>query len=53
MALAIVEMVRPDLARAIGPAHGIGRPKWEALGKAVEETGADRGKLIPPRTRGP
>ena len=46
MALAIVEMVGPDLARAIGAAHGIGRPKWEALGKAIEETGADRGKLI-------
>lgn len=45
MALAIVEKVGADLARAIGPAHGIGRPKWEALGKAVEETDADRGKL--------
>lgn len=45
MALAIVEMIGLDLARAIGPAHGVGRPKWEALGKAIEATGADRGKL--------
>ncbi|WP_299870182.1 plasmid partitioning protein RepB [uncultured Roseobacter sp.] len=45
MALAVVDMVGTDLARAIGPAHGIGRPKWEALGKAIEETSADQGKL--------
>lgn len=45
MALAVVDMVGGDLARAIGPAHGIGRPKWESLGKAIEESGADRGKL--------
>ncbi len=45
MALAVVEMVGPDLIRAIGPAHGIGRPKWEALGHAIEESGADRARL--------
>lgn len=45
MGLAIVDMIGPDLARAIGPAHGIGRPKWEALGKSIDSLGADRGKL--------
>jgi ParB family chromosome partitioning protein len=45
MALAVVEMVGPELIRAIGPAHGVGRPKWEALGHAIEETGADRARL--------
>ncbi len=46
MALTIVEMVGPDLIRAIGPAHGIGRPRWDALGRGIEETGADREALI-------
>ena len=45
MAMAILELVGPDLARAIGPAHGIGRPRWEALGKAIEAAGADRARL--------
>lgn len=45
MALAIVEAVGADLARAIGPAHGIGRPRWEALAKSIEDTGADRERL--------
>lgn len=35
MALAILDTVGVDLIRAIGPAHGIGRPKWEAMGKAI------------------
>lgn len=46
MALTILEMVGADLVRAIGPAHGIGRPRWEALGKALAETTADRAPLI-------
>ena len=46
MALAIVEMLGKDLVRAIGPAHGIGRPRWEALGKAIEEKAIDRDRLI-------
>lgn len=46
MALAIVEMVGTDLIRAIGPAHGVGRPRWEALGKGIEETGFDRAQLV-------
>lgn len=45
MALTILEMVGADLVRAIGPAHGIGRPRWEALGRAIEDAGADRAAL--------
>ncbi|MGR3622425.1 plasmid partitioning protein RepB [Pseudophaeobacter sp.] len=45
MAMAVVEMLGTDLIRAIGPAHGIGRPKWEALGKAIVEGSADSGHL--------
>lgn len=46
MALSIVEMVTPDLIRAIGPAHGVGRPRWEALGKAIEARGGVDDALI-------
>lgn len=46
MAIAIVDMIGPDLVRAIGPAHGIGRPRWEALGRAIDENGLDRESLI-------
>ncbi|KIC08790.1 Rep B partitioning protein/ParB [Leisingera sp. ANG-M1] len=46
MAIAIAEAVGPELARAIGPAQGIGRPRWDTLAKAIEETGADRDALI-------
>lgn len=46
MALSIAEAVGPDLARAIGPAHGVGRPRWEALAKRIEETRTDREELI-------
>jgi len=35
MALAIVQTVGVDLIRSIGAAHGIGRPRWDALGKAT------------------
>lgn len=45
MALTILDMVGADLVRAIGPAHGIGRPRWEALGRAIEDVGADRAAL--------
>ena len=39
MAIAIVDIVGSDLVRAIGPAHGIGRPRWDALGRAIDENG--------------
>ncbi|MEQ8901225.1 MAG: plasmid partitioning protein RepB [Roseovarius sp.] len=45
MAIAIVDIVGSDLVRAIGPAHGIGRPRWDALGRAIDENGLDRGRL--------
>ncbi len=37
MALSVANAIGPDLARAIGAAHGIGRPRWEALVRALEE----------------
>jgi len=46
MAIAIAEMIGRELIRAIGPAHGIGRPRWEALGKAIEERQINRDRLI-------
>ncbi|UWQ35711.1 plasmid partitioning protein RepB (plasmid) [Leisingera sp. M527] len=45
MAIAIAEAITPGLARAIGPAQGIGRPRWDALARAIDETGADRNAL--------
>ena len=46
MAIAIADMVGPDLVRAIGAAHGIGRPRWESLGRAIDENGLGREDLI-------
>lgn len=46
MALAVVDSIGVDLVRAIGPAHGIGRPRWEALARHIRETGADVQGLI-------
>ena len=46
MAIAIADMVGPDLVRAIGAAHGIVRPRWESLGRAIDENGLDREDLI-------
>lgn len=46
MALAIVDMVGPDLATAIGPAHGVGRPRWDTLARAVETSDVERAELI-------
>ena len=45
MALSVARAVGSDLAQAIGPAHGIGRPRWEALVKDLTE-GTDRPRLI-------
>lgn len=46
MALSIARGVGRDLAYAIGPAHGVGRPRWEALVADLEATQIDRGDLI-------
>lgn len=54
MAISIVEDIGPDLIRAIGPAEGIGRPRWEALAKRLEHYGDIEADLIvtAERTRG-
>jgi ParB family chromosome partitioning protein len=39
MALSVVATVGPDLARAIGPAQGVGRPRWEALAHDITAAG--------------
>ena len=51
MFLAVVRSVGADLALAIGPAHGTGRPRWEALATALNETEADRAELVDLATR--
>lgn len=45
MALTVAELIGRDLALAIGAAHGIGRPRWEAMARAIEENRADRDEL--------
>ncbi len=39
--LNVVRVVGPDLIRAIGPAPGIGRPRWEELKRAVADGVSD------------
>jgi len=46
MALAIVQTVGVDVIRAIGAAHGVGRPRWDALGKAIESSRVDPMRLV-------
>ncbi|WP_134682123.1 plasmid partitioning protein RepB [Paracoccus ravus] len=46
MALSVARAVGRDLAQAIGPAHGIGRPRWEALVKDLDTTNPDLTGLI-------
>lgn len=46
MALAIVESIGTDLIRAIGPAHGVGRPRWETLSKALEFADKPKDDLV-------
>ncbi|WP_316014610.1 plasmid partitioning protein RepB [Roseobacter sp. HKCCA0434] len=45
MALSIVERIGAELATTIGAAHGVGRPRWEALAQDID-AGADRDLLI-------
>ncbi|MBP8929916.1 MAG: plasmid partitioning protein RepB [Paracoccus sp.] len=45
MALTVIEQVGADLVRAIGPAYGVGRPRWEAMGRTIDQMGADRAAL--------
>ncbi len=46
MALGVVDVITPELASAVGPAHGIGRPRWEALARAIEASGVDPRDLV-------
>jgi ParB family chromosome partitioning protein len=46
MAISVVEAVGEDLVRAIGPAHGVGRPKWDALARGMVESQAAPARLI-------
>ena len=46
MSLAILTGVGPALARAIGPAPGIGRPRWDALASAMELSQLPEGRLV-------
>ncbi|WP_138464374.1 plasmid partitioning protein RepB [Poseidonocella sp. HB161398] len=45
MGIAVAESVGRELAAAIGAAHGIGRPRWEALAQAIDASGIDREHL--------
>ncbi|TKA97754.1 plasmid partitioning protein RepB [Cereibacter changlensis] len=45
MAISVAKAVGAPLARAIGPAHGVGRPRWEAFVKELSEAGADQDVL--------
>ena len=46
MALNVARAIGPELARAIGPAHGIGRPRWEALVEAMAADTTEPAELI-------
>lgn len=46
MAISVATAVGSDLARAIGPAMGIGRPRWEDLAKALTDTEASLSELV-------
>lgn len=46
MALSVVRTLTPDLIRAIGPARGVGRPRWESLRDAVKDCTLDHEELI-------
>ena len=39
MSISVAKSIGTDLARAIGPAHGIGRPRWESLAKELSNAG--------------
>jgi ParB family chromosome partitioning protein len=45
MSISVAKAVGKGLANAIGPAHGVGRPRWEALAKELSDTGIDLEEL--------
>lgn len=38
MSISVAKAIGTALAHAIGPAHGVGRPRWEALAKELAES---------------
>lgn len=46
MAISVASAVGTDLARAIGPALGVGRPRWEALAKSIADARVDPSQLV-------
>jgi len=40
MSISVAKTIGSDLAQAIGPAHGVGRPRWEALARELSEARA-------------
>lgn len=46
MALGVIAALGPDLVRVIGPAPGIGRPRWDALAQAVEASHLDADAIL-------
>lgn len=45
MSISVARAVGAALAHAIGPAHGVGRPRWEALAKELSDTGINQDEL--------
>ena len=45
MSISVAKSIGTDLARAIGPAHGIGRPRWESLAKELSNSGMGMDEL--------
>jgi ParB family chromosome partitioning protein len=41
MSISVARAVGKALANAIGPAHGVGRPRWEALAQELSDTSVD------------
>lgn len=39
MSISVAKAIGTALAQAIGPAHGIGRPRWESLAKELSDAG--------------
>lgn len=46
MSISIIEALGENLVRAIGPAHGVGRPRWDALARALSEAGMEGDALL-------
>ena len=45
MSVSVAKAIGTALAHAIGPAHGVGRPRWEALAKELSDSRIDIDEL--------